>query len=208
MSRLYWVFFLMCLAGFAGVVLSISQVFGLRPGDGATFFAGLLAGAIVWWQGHLIRQQMQLQAIIELDKEWNSKEMLANRNAAWTDKNEPEKDSIEDALEFLEKVSTFEKHGVISADLIWETFGWYLWRYFYYSSSVIEDLRKEWTPAARDLTLYEDLEGLYRKLLIREVKRRNRKNGNRRPLLTQQDVISELDTTKEKFIRSERRLTS
>src|SRR6266849_540141 len=107
-------------------------------------------------RGHLIKQQMQLQAIIELDKEWNSTEMLAKRKAAWTSENEPAIDDIESVLEFLEKVSTFEKEGVISPDLIWDTFGWYVSRYYCYSKAVIkgirgnEGLRRKWTPTRDD----------------------------------------------------------
>ncbi len=208
MNKLYWVFLSMCLAGIAGIFLSVFQVAGLRPSDGATFFAGLLAAATVWWQGHLIRQQMELQAIIDLDKEWNSSEMLENRGTAWNNKNEANKESIEGALEFLEKVSTFEKDHFISADLIWETFGWYVWRYYHYSSGVITELRSDWTPMASDLTLYENLETLWEKLLTREIGNRNRRRPKSQPPLTREDVIKELDMTSERFINSERGLSS
>src|ERR1700682_4458077 len=95
------------------------QVGSLRLSEGVTLFAGLLAAAIVWWQGHLIKEQMQLQAIIELAKEWNSVEILKLRSGSWDDNNKPNKEHLELVLEFLEKVSTFEKRGVISDALIW-----------------------------------------------------------------------------------------
>ena len=55
---------------------------------------------------------MELQAELELDKEWNSAEMLENRRAVWNDRNEADEEPIESVLEFLEKVSTFEKRAV------------------------------------------------------------------------------------------------
>lgn len=206
MNKLYGLFLFMCVTCFAGIVLSITGVAGLKVSDGATLFAGLLATGIIWWQGHLIKQQMQLQAIIELDKEWNSREMLEKRRGAWNDRNETDESRIEDVLEFLEKVSTFEKNGVISEDLIWDTFGWYVWRYYQYNNEVIRELRKEWTPKEVDLTLYQDLEALCGKLLNREIEERNKKKSRGHPILTEQDVRQELDITREKFIASERAL--
>lgn len=194
MLLLFGALFVICLAG---IILSLFHVICLRPSDGATLFAGLLAAAIVWWQGHLIKQQMQLQAIIELDKEWNSREMLENRAAAWNGANEANKYRVERVLEFLEKVSTFQKNDVISVDLVWDTFGWYLWRYCFYCSSVIEELRSDWTPNNPDITLYCDLQDLWKKLLAYEIHKRN---------LTDEVIKDELALTKEKFIAAERKL--
>ena len=105
---------------------------------------------------------------------------------------------IENVLEFLEKVSTFERRGAVSAKLIWDTFGWYLWRYYYYSAEIIAELRKEWTSKKSDQTLYQDLEALYGKMLKQECERRS---------ITERDAKDELDTTREKFVASERRLS-
>lgn len=197
LDKMQFVFLLLFASCLAGIILSLFGIFCLRPSDGATLFAGLLAAAIVWWQGHLIKQQMQLQAIIELDKEWNSKELLESRAAAWNDANEVNKYKVERVLEFLEKVSTFQKNGVIPVDLVWDTFGWYLWRYCFYCSHIIEELRHDWTPNYPDSTLYCDLEDLWKKLLAYEIQRRN---------LADEAVKDELRLTKEKFIAAERKL--
>jgi hypothetical protein len=157
-SNKLFVFFLsLFLICTSGIVLSLLQRACFKPSDGATLFAALLAAAIVWWQGYLIKRQMKLQAIIDLHKEWNSGEMAANRRAAWNERDQADKFKIENVLEFLEKVSTFERRGAVSANLIWDTFGWYLWRYYHYSAKVIGELRKEWTPKKPDQTLYQDL---------------------------------------------------
>jgi hypothetical protein len=157
-----------------GVGLSRFHIADLKPSDGVLLLAGLLPAAVVWWQGHLIKQQMQLQAIIELGREWNSWDMLENRRMAWNSQNEPDIENIESILEFLEKVSTFEKQGVISAELIWDTFGWYVSRYYHYSKDAITQLRKKWTPKGFDRTLYKDLEDLANRLLKQDIKKRNK----------------------------------
>ena len=205
MKKLYWLFFFLCFVGLAGVCLSMFQIAGLKPSDGATLFAGLLAGTIVWWQGHLIKGQMQLQAIIELEKEWNSNEMLTKRKNAWSANDKPDKGHIEGVLEFLEKVSTLEKRGVISDDLIWDTFGWYVWRYYHYSKYVIAELRDDWTNMT-DPTLYGDLEELWNKLLKCEVAERNKRRRTGARELTTEEVIAELDNTKKRFVQTEKGL--
>ena len=128
--------------------------FVLTTADRVVLFAGLLTGGIIWWQGHLIRRQMELDTTVGLYDEWNSKEMLQKRRGAWLpDKPNPE--TVEHVLEFLEKISTFEKGRFISRGSIWDTFGWYLWRYYFYSKDVIAEMRREWTPKAPDRTLYK-----------------------------------------------------
>ena len=101
------VFIILALVAVAGIVLSILGWAGFKTSDGATIFAGLLAFGIVWWQGHLIKKQMELQAIIELAREWGSAEMVSRRKAAWSAENKPEKDNIEGVLEFLGKSEYF-----------------------------------------------------------------------------------------------------
>ena len=199
---LYVIFFVLLVGGFIVVVTPLLyRSLCLQVSDRAVLFAGLLTGAIVWWQGHLIRRQMELGTTVGLYSEWNSEEMLQTRGAAWLD-NRPNPDKIEGVLEFLEKVSTFEKEGFISRGLIWDTFGWYLWRYHFYCKNVIEEKRREWTPAVPDPTLYQDLERLYPKLVRMELAERNcrQSSGN---VLTEADIVRELEETKVKFIEGE-----
>ena len=190
-----------------GIVLSFFGLIGLKPTDGVTLFAGLGAAAIIWWQGHLIKQQMQLSAIIDLDKEWNSAEMLDSRAASWTADHHADLDTIEGALEFLEKVSTLEKQGVISTTLVWDTFGWYIWRYYFYSKREISRLRKKWTSRP-DPTLYQDLEALFRRLLKMEIDERNDRRRRNQSKLTTKDVLKELRDKRNDFIECERSLSN
>jgi hypothetical protein len=51
--------------------------------DAATAYAallvGLVAAAAVVWQGYLIKQQIAFSTYLDLDKEWNSTEMIKAR---------------------------------------------------------------------------------------------------------------------------------
>jgi len=212
-------FILLFLLGATGIALSMLCRAGLKPGDAGTFLAGLvglLAAWIVWSQSEIIsrqvqllRQQLELQAIIELDKEWNSPEMLAKRRRAWNSHNKPDIDRIEGVLEFLEKVSTFEKKGVISADLIWDTFGWYVSRYHHYCKDVIKELRKKWVrnrddKTRMDPTLYMDFEALADELLKQDLKQRNERKVEGLEDLTLDNVKKEFEETRIEFINLER----
>jgi hypothetical protein len=96
--------------------------------------AMLLAGGALYYQarqGALLRKQIQLQGLLDLDKEWNSADMRARRASGWTPANDINLENIEDVLDFLEKVSSFEERNVLDAELVWDsTLGWYLLRYF------------------------------------------------------------------------------
>jgi hypothetical protein len=200
---LYTIFIVLFVGGVFLLLASLAYPnLHLVAADRVVLFIGLLTGGIIWWQGYLIRRQMELQTAVGLYAEWNSKEMLQTRSAAWLD-DKPDPDTIEAVLEFLEKVSTFEKEGFISLTLIWDTFGWYLWRYYFYCKDVIMEKRRDWTPAAPDPTLYQDLQELYPKLLRMELAERNCRESDGKKL-TESDVIGELEETKIKFIQCER----
>jgi hypothetical protein len=188
-------FYLVVLCGGAALLASFAGWTRLSPDGMATLFTGLLAGIIVWWQIQLLVRQLEYTAVQDLDKEWNSAGMLERRKGAWViGKDCPNPEKIEDVLEFLEKVSTLERKKYISRDLIWDTFGWYLGRYYYYCKSEIAELRKKWTKG-NDPTLYQDLEHFYIRLIDSEATQRK---------LKPEDVEKEYDETMGKFIRSER----
>jgi hypothetical protein len=98
--------------------------------------------------------------------------MLEIRQKAWNaEKEVPNPDNIEDVLEFPEKVSTLERDRYIARQLVWDTFGWYIGRYFFYCREEIGRLRTKWTHR-EDPTLYQDLERLYDRLLTFEAQQR------------------------------------
>ncbi len=198
------IFFVLFALGFSLLVASIFFVKILSDAaDRVTLSVGLITGGIIWWQGHLIKKQMELETIIDLYKEWNSREMIRKRWCAWTS-NGPNPNTIEDVLEFLEKVSTLEKNGTISRGIIWDTFGWYLWRYYFYCRSTILEIQKRSAPVERDRTLYQDLRAFFPKLLNMEVAERN--CYLREPVkLTTCDLRRELRQTMATFIESEKR---
>jgi hypothetical protein len=201
-SPIFWLF----LVGFtSGIFLLTTSLTLNKPSlsttDKVALFVGLLAGAMVWWQGQLIARQMVLSAVIDLYRDWNSQDMIEKRKAAWANEG-PNPNSIEDVLEFLEKVSTLAKNRFVTHQLVWDTFGWYIGRYYFYSKNVIQDLRRKWSIRV-DPTLYQDLEELYFLLLDLEAEQRNEKRDPGTELLTTKDIETEYNRTRRMFISSE-----
>jgi len=193
-SGLYWIFSLAYFPGWVVLLGSLCGYSELKTEEKATLFAGLLAAGIVWWQGYLLARQLAYGTVLDLYKEWSSAEMLERRSVAWILTEEsPNPATIEDVLEFLEKVSTLERDRYISRCLIWDTFGWYVGRYFYYCRDAIQNLRIYWTGKS-DPTLYCDLERFYGCLIRFEAEERN---------LKVEEIEKEYHETKGKFILSE-----
>lgn len=149
----------------------------------------VLVGAVtiiaIIWQGSLVRTQLELQTLANLYEEWNSKQMLRKRaHSFFIDEKSSEGDleKVEAVLEFLEKLASYYRHRVLTKSLIWDTFGWYILRYYFHNSGNesfpdqpangnIERIRVKW---GNDKTLYCDLQKLYGKLLWREMFRRRK----------------------------------
>jgi hypothetical protein len=166
----------------------------LSTTDKVALSAALLTAAIIWWQGQLVNRQLAYGTVLDLYKEWNSEGMLKMRRNAWNPEKEvPNSENVEGVLEFLEKVSTLERDRYITRELVWDTFGWYVGRYFFYCKEEIERLRTKWTHRY-DPTLYQDLEKFYCRLLALEAKQRN---------LKRHEIEEEYNQTRKKFILSE-----
>jgi len=119
------------------------------------------ADRVALWPGQLLNRQLACRRW----KGWNSEGMLAMRRSAWNPETEvPNPDTIAGVLEFLEKVSSLEKDGYITRQLVWDTCGWYVGRYFFHGKEEIERLRTKWIHSY-DPTLYQDLDGFYGRLL-------------------------------------------
>ena len=154
------------------------------------------AGALVIHQIDLLQKQTQLDAIIRLDQEWRSDQMIKQRKSAWKDNDHPDEEKIEDVLEFLEPASSFVAQEIIDPNLVWDTFGWYMIRYYSCCQNEIEILRDKWTNS-HDKTLYQDLEALYKRLVDKEAKARR---------IAPAEVEGELDSKRRLFIQTERNL--
>lgn len=126
--------------------------------------------------------------------------MREKRKDAWT-KEGLKPHTIEDVLRFLENVSRFQKQRFVSQKLIWDTFGWYMGRYYFYCKKAIEDLRSYWTPTG-DPTLYQDLEGFYPILVRLEVEQRNEKLIAGDEPVTPMQFEQEYQQTRKKLIES------
>lgn len=166
--------------------------------DAATMWAALLVGLVaavaVVWQGYLIKQQIAFSTYLDLDKEWNSTEMIEARQTV----HEPGSDDwdhsrLEGILEFFEKLASMYKLSGDMPFIYQSTLGWYAARYFLFAREhgQIRYLCELWKDE-----LYKDLEDLYT-FYVRNEKGRNKK--------AQKGWEAECLTTEEKFWEQERK---
>jgi hypothetical protein len=163
----------------------------------AIIFATMLVGfGTIWvilWQGSLIKRQIQFQTYLELEKEWNSKEMLHSREIAARSKGQAAIHELEAVLEFLEKFSLFKKRNAMDMQFILSSsIGWYAVRYFYLHKSNIVVVRQLY----KDPQLYEDLEEFYNDYLVYD---------GHRTVSAREEFERSLDETKEPFFENESR---
>jgi hypothetical protein len=140
----------------------------------ATILSMLLVGAatiaVIFWQGSLIKNQIQFQTYLELDKEWNSNEMLEYREDIETIcSDETQLHRLETILEFFEKFAMFKTRSAMDMDFILRSdLGFYAVRYYYYNkkNKNIDILREKY----KEPSYYEELENLYKDYLEFEEK--------------------------------------
>lgn len=132
----------------------------------ATLFVGSVAADVIFWQGYLIKRQLAFSTYLELDREWNSDDMIKARKLVHAPKSENwDQSRLEGILEFLEKVaSMFQLSGDVP--FVYEsTLGWYAAQYFLFAREhgQIDYLRTLWQD-----NLYTDVEKFYRFYIKRE----------------------------------------
>jgi hypothetical protein len=109
---------------------------------------------------------------LDLDKEWNSDEMLNIRKTVHApESGKWEKSRLEGILEFLEKFALMYKLSGDMSFIYQSTIGWYAAHYFLFARQhgQIKKLRELWGD-----DVYQDLEQLYKFYLINEVGRQKK----------------------------------
>lgn len=135
-----------------------------------TLIAGSVTAGAVFWQGDLIKRQIAFSTYIELDREWNSPEMLEARkevHAPATD--DWDHSRLEMILEFFEKVAWLFELSAARPFVFRSTLGWYAVRYFLFAREhgQIQKLRDTWQS-----DIYGDLERLYARYIRNRAGRR------------------------------------
>lgn len=124
-----------------------------------TLIAGTVAAGAVLWQGDLIKRQIAFSTYIELDREWNSGDMLNARSHVHVPAtDEWDHSHLEAILEFFEKLAMLFDVTAAKPFVFESTLVWYAVRYFLFAREhgQIQKLRDTWqTP------VYGDLERLY-----------------------------------------------
>ncbi len=150
----------------------------------ATYYLALITGGVIWWQGRLLKKQLELQTITDLDKEWSSCKMREIRANSFNE-NPDDLDKIELVLEFLEKIASYRNKSILQQKTLWDYFGWHIIRYYYYNQENIIKIRRKWS---NDETLYCELQKLYPELIRQEAK----------------EIENHLKEQKDNFIKSEK----
>jgi hypothetical protein len=160
----------------------------------ATVLVGFIAAEVVVWQGYLIKRQLAFSTYLDLDKEWNSQEMIKSRRAVRAPgSTEWNHSRLEGILEFFEKVASMFKLSGEMPFIYQSTLGWYAAQYFLFAHEhgQIKYLRDLWQDS-----LYQDLEDLYTFYLENEVGRSPK---------AQQDWKDKRLATEDKFWEQERK---
>jgi len=151
----------------------------LNKGQFITLSIGLLAAVVVYFQIVKLKEQLQVQTLVEYSRQWNSSEMVAKRKASMNvikfddvTGRDVDLEELEQVLELLEDFSGLADDRVLDEELVWQSsLGWYASRYFFYSNQnkSIEAIRKKWGLFNEpDMTYYNKLETLYKRYLHNE----------------------------------------
>lgn len=134
---------------------------------------------------------LKINTTMELDKSFNSRELKSLRTkAAKAIRNKDyESYDVDDVLDFFEQVAMLLVRGIIDEKIVWHTFFWWFHRYYSLSQPFI-NTRREKEP-----TIWEDLPGLYRKMLKIEKSKDPKFNEE-----LDDDDIKEFLDTEEKLI--------
>ncbi|MGD0217257.1 MAG: hypothetical protein ABSC45_07075 [Desulfobaccales bacterium] len=146
----------------------------------ATLGLAIITAAVIIWQGQQLKRQLELQVITELYKEWNEDEMFEARcslckilppEGIITDFGDDTFDKVENVIEFLERIASYYMNSVLTKRLVWDTFSFYIMRYYFYTQKAIKEIEKYWGD---DKILYRDLSDLYNELIDYECNERNK----------------------------------
>jgi hypothetical protein len=118
--------------------------------------AAIITALVIYWQGALLKGQIELQTLIDLEDQWNSPDMRhARANLARGSGDLLNR--LERVLEFLENFATYHRRGALSSRRVWDSnLGWYAARYYFYFEPEIEAVRRKW----HDETVYKSLREL------------------------------------------------
>jgi hypothetical protein len=93
------------------------------------FLVGAAAAIVVVWQGGLIKRQIAFSTYLDLDKEWNSEEMIDYRQQVHLTSDKWDTSRLEGILEFFEKLAVMFKVSGDMSFIYGSTLGWYAARF-------------------------------------------------------------------------------
>jgi len=162
--------------------------------DLLTMVGTVSTAIIILWQAQLLRKQNQVEALLGLNKRWDSKQLLKLRRIWATSEGVPPTEAV---LEFLEECAALsgKYRKVFNGNLIWySVLGWYAAHYFIYNcdNENIKNIRCKWS----DPSLYSDIQRLTLKYIAIEAKRLKQ---------TRESIRKRILSYKKKFKEDEQR---
>ncbi|CAG0986044.1 hypothetical protein MTYP_02020 [Methylophilaceae bacterium] len=129
----------------------------------ASFFAVAISLSLIYRQISLQRQANLLHTLGEMDKRWNSKEMVQARkqacNSYLADKLRINADQG-DVLGFFEDVGVYLERKVFDSEAVWDKYSYYIEHYWAMYQPHINEFRAE----TKDNTWYEKFQVLHKEM--------------------------------------------
>lgn len=128
----------------------------------AAVVAALAAVVALWTESRRSRFALGVDLILKLDERFNSEEMRRARRAAaksLLDKTHTEADEV---LDFFEMIGFLARRGALDEKMIWETFFYWIYRYWHCAKEYIERQREG------DPTLWANAAHLYKRVVAIE----------------------------------------
>lgn len=124
-----------------------------------SFFAVAIGLGLIYHQIRLQRQANFLHTLGEMDKRWNSKELLSARKQACSNylSDQPRIKAEEgQILSFFEDVGVYLERKVFDDEAVWDNYSYYIEHYWAMYLPHINEFRAE----TKDNTLYEKFQSL------------------------------------------------
>jgi len=111
------------------------------------------------------RFALGIDTILKMDERFNSEEMKKIRQVAAKSLRDQTNTDVEDVLDFFETIGMLTHKGALDEEMVWNTFYYWVIRYWYAAKEYIETKRKE------DPSIYSELIYLKERLIDIEKKK-------------------------------------
>lgn len=130
--------------------------------------AALIAAVALLVESRRSRFALGVELLLKMDERFSSPEMIGLRRKAAVSLQAKAYDDVEEILDFFEMIGLLVRKGALDEEMVWNTFSYWIHRYFQCAKSHIEEARQI------DRTTWENLVDLNRMILVTEARERAR----------------------------------